>query len=291
MSQKMRLNFDLLFLLSVSFFGLLMAGTLTLYPPATQESFPWRKPIVGSIFGLVCVLGILAVFSPKKCSQAFHQEKGEANLRKTDRPEQDRGGLQATSHVFKLRLVHGHHPSCENFSSHEFQVGKRTFCTSCMGLLFGALITLAGTIAYFFNEWLIATDSLPLIGVGTLGVALGLLRFLLFNVRRRVLRFSLNTFFVIGSFLILVGIDTLIQSLFIDLFLILLSVFWLFTRIRLSQWDHEKICKACRFICDFRGSGLSASGAGEDADDDHYSKYDYYKGPYFQGCRYDLCLL
>jgi len=256
MSQKMRLNFDLLFLLSVSFFGLFMVGTLTLYPPAIQESFPWRKTIVGSIFGLICVLGILAVFSPKKCSQAFHQKKGEANLRKAHRPKQERGELQAASHIFKLRIVHGHHPSCENFSSHEFQVGKRTFCTSCMGLLFGALITLAGTILYFFNEWPITTEILPLIGVGTLSVALGLLRFLLFNVRRRVLRFSLNTFFVLGTFLILIGVDTLIQSLFIDLFLVLLSVFWLFTRIRLSQWDHEKICRACGLPCDFRGSGV-----------------------------------
>jgi len=252
MSQRTRLNFNLLFLLSVSFFGLFMVGTLTLYPPAIQESFPWRKPAIGSIFGLICVLGILAVFSPKKCSQAFHQEKGEANLRKTGRLEQDREGLQFASHIFKLRIVHGHHPICENFSSHEFQVGNRTFCTSCMGLLFGALITLAGTIAYFFYEWPIITEGFPLIGVGTLGVALGLLRFLLLNVRRRALRFSLNTFFVLGTLLILIGIDTLIQSLFIDLFLVLLSVFWLFTRIRLSQWDHEKICKACGLTCDFR---------------------------------------
>jgi len=120
-----------------------------------------------------------------------------------------------------------------------------------MGLLFGALITLAGTILYFFNEWPIATEGYLLIGVGILGVALGLLRFLLFNVRRRALRFSLNTFFVLGTFLILVEMDKLIQSLFIDLFLVLLSVFWLFTRIRLSQWDHEKICRACGLLCDF----------------------------------------
>ncbi len=254
MSQKMCLNFDLLFLLGVSFFGLFVVGSLTFYPPTIQESFPWRKPVIGSIFGLICVLGILAVFYPKRCSQAFHQ--GKANLRKIDGPEQDRGGIQATSHVFRLRIVHGHHPGCESFSFHEFQVGNKTFCTSCMGLLLGALITLAGTVAYFFNEWTIATESLPLIGVGTLGVALGLLRFLFFNVRRRVLRFFLNTFFVLGSFLILLGIDTLIQSLFVDLFLILLSVFWLFTRIRLSQWDHEKICGACGLPCDFRGSGF-----------------------------------
>jgi len=246
-----------------------MVGTLTFYPPTIQESFPWRKPVVGSIFGLICVLGILAVFSPKKCSKAFRQEKGD--LSKIHRPEQARGGFQSTFQIFNLKIVHGHHPGCENFSSHEFQVGKRTFCTSCMGLLFGALIALAGTIAYFSNAWSIATEGVPLIGVGTLGVALGLLRFLLFNLQRRVLRFSLNTFFVLGSFLILIGIDTLLQSLFVDLFLVLLSVFWLFTRIRLSQWDHENICRACGFACDFRGAGLLAF-AGENADDDDYSE-------------------
>lgn len=251
MSQKPRPTFDLLFLLSVSFFGFFIVGILTLYPSAIQEVFPWRKPAIGSIFGLICVLGILAVFSPKRCSQAFHQEKEQMNLRKTDGPE-GRGGLQATSYIFKLKIVHGHHPGCENFSPHEFQVGNKTFCTSCMGLLFGALITLAGTIAYFFSGWTIATESIPLIGLGTLGVALGLLRFPLFNVQRRGLRFSLNTLFVLGTFLILIGIDTLIQSLSMDLFLILLIIFCLFTRIRLSQWDHERICRACGLPCDLR---------------------------------------
>jgi hypothetical protein len=63
----------------------------------------------------------------------------------------------------------------------------------------------------------------------------------------------MNMLFVLGGFLILVGMDELTGSLFVDLFSIALIVFWLFTRILLSQWDHWKICRKCGRVCDISG--------------------------------------
>ena len=209
------------YLVTVSLFGLFLVGILAFYPPVVGESFLWRKIIVGSIFGAICILGILAVFFPKQCSGASH-------------------GASST--------VKGHHPDCESFSTHVFRMGNRTFCTACTGLLLGGLSALAGTILYFFSNWHVEQSSALLVWVGILGVGFGLFQFKF----RGIFRFFLNAFFAFGAFLILIGVDELVRSVTVDLFLVALTVFWLFTRISLSQWDHERICYACKVAtCEF----------------------------------------
>ncbi len=238
---------ELLLLISLSFFGLFLTGILAIFPPATQD-LQFRKPLIGSIFGLICILGIIAAFSPRKCSRIFYCEKEGSSSRHNSKV-----GLVAssnTSSIFGLKIVHGHHPNCENFSAHEFQIGNKTFCTGCIGLILGGLINLFGTIMYFSNNWQITKESPFFIYIGIIGVVFGLLT-PLFNFRRTILRLSLNAFFIFGMFSILIGADMLGQSLFIDLFLISLSVFWLFTRISLSQWNHKRICYICGIRCEF----------------------------------------
>jgi hypothetical protein len=55
--------------------------------------------------------------------------------------------------------------------------------------------------------------------------------------------------FVLGAFMVLVGIDAVVESLFADLLLLAFIVFWIFTRILLSQWDHWRICGNCKSQC------------------------------------------
>jgi len=237
MFQRIRRNSYLLFLMTVSFFGVLLVGMLASHPPKMQNGdFFWRKPMMGSIFGLICVLGTLAVFYPN----CFHVFK----LRREEKHE------PKFSHRSSF-AVHGHHPDCGKFSAHVFRIDNRIFCVSCVGLFFGAVTTLIGIVAYFFNGWHFRQGSLFLIIVGIFGVVFGLLQFPLLKNRRKLLRFFLNAFFVFGTFLILIGIDALVHSLSVDLFVVALSVFWLFTRISLSQWDHERICRSCELKCEF----------------------------------------
>jgi len=269
MFQKIRRNSYLCFLMTVSFFGVFLVGMLASHPSTMQnEDFLWRKTIIGSIFGLICVLGILAAFHPNclRIIKLGKEEKHEPSI------------FRQSSFA-----VHGHHPNCGKFSTHTFQIGNKMFCASCMGLLFGAVTSLLGIVAYFFNGWHIGQGSLFLIIAGILGVVFGLLQFPLLKNRRSFLRFFLNAFFVLGTFLILIGIDTLVRSLSVDLFLVVLSVFWLFTRISLSQWDHERICQACDFACEFyrldKMGFWSASGASEYTNDYHYSEGNCYEWP------------
>jgi len=233
MSQGILQNRPLIILLFVSFFGILLLILLTLFPHGAHEDFVWRKPIVGSIFGLICVLGVLAAFFPKRCTDIFHIGKGRGHA----------------IHGY-FSEAGGHHPRCKNFSPHVFRVGDRRFCVACTGLVMGGLLALVGTFLYFFVDWRVEHDNVLMVLVGLLGVGLGLFQF---RVKQRFIRLFLNAFFVLGSFLVLVGTDGLTQSVFTDLFLVLLIVFWLFTRIAISQWDHERICYACGVaVCEFR---------------------------------------
>jgi len=241
MSQNVFSSSFITYLVAVSLFGLFLAGITAFYPPVVGESFLLRKPIVGSIFGSICILGILAAFFPKHCSGVFDFRKDEKGSRSYLN--------QFASHGTSI-TVKGHHPGCESFSTHVFRMGNRTFCTACTGLLLGGLSALAGTILYFFGNWRVEQGSFLLVWVGILGVGFGLFQFKF----RGIVRLFLNAFFAFGAFLILIGVDELVRSVTVDLFLVALTFFWLFTRISLSQWDHRKICYACKVAtCEFAG--------------------------------------
>ena len=248
MSKNFSQRFYLPFLVSVSLFGLLLVTLPAFFPLPIQEDFQSRKPLIGSVFGLICLLGIIAVFFPHHCSTIFHADNAEnrkhAVVIETNTP------FHKTSTISGLKITHGHHPSCEGFTAHEFQIGKKTFCTACMGLLLGALITLFGAAAYFFRGWNIEENISLFLISGVLSVGLGLFQYVFFDFQWRLIRFLLNAFFIVGTFLVLAGIDAVANSLILDFFVIFLSIFWLFTRILLSKHTHNKICQTCNLECE-----------------------------------------
>jgi len=232
MTPKQQRSFDIIFLTFLSFFALFLIAILTGSPPNVSGNVPWRKPLIGSIFSLTCILGVLAVFSPNLCLTIFKLKKREAL-------NSNSGKFASHSSSSSLQ---GHHPSCGKFSAHIFRIRNKTFCAACTGLLFGGLSALAGAVLYFFGIWHVAGQhSSVIVMLGILGVGLGLFQFKFSSF----LRLLLNTFFVLGTLLILIGIDVLVQSLMFDLFVVSLILFWLFNRISLSQWDHQRICAEC----------------------------------------------
>jgi len=225
--SNMRYYSFLIFAISVSIFGLFTVLIIGINPPMIYGSFFWRKPLIGSIFSLICILGIFAALFPKQCSQTFHFRKENMNL--THR-------IHATSH----------HPNCGKFSAHVIHVRNHALCAACTGLLLGATIALAGTAFYFFDGWNVEDVSFPAVLIGVAGIVLGFLQLKF----KGFVRLILNMFFVLGAFLILIGIDELSESLFVDFFLAALIVFWILTRIQLSQWDHWRICSNCESQCE-----------------------------------------
>jgi hypothetical protein len=228
--------FILIFAVSVSLFGLFTTLMLTLYPPTIQQNLLCRKPLIGSIFTLICTFGIVAVLFPTKCSQTFDLSKSEkpafSNIENPD------------FHKISVALK-GHHPDCGKYSAHVIHMNTHIFCAACTGLLLGALVSIAGTTLYFFGGWHIGQTGFPAVLFGQVGIVLGFIQFKFKGYTRLVL----NCLFVFAAFLTLVGIDKIAENTFIDLYLVFLIVFWLWTRILISQWNNWRICHTCKIPC------------------------------------------
>ena len=235
-----------LFLVVVSFFGLFIISVLSFRPPAPQENFVWRKPLIGSMFASICVLGILAVFFPNNCSRVF-------DFGKEEKPRNRFYGFKRSIAVSKSKtsVLRGHHPMCGHFSSHVFHVGDKIFCATCSGLFLGALIVLGGVALYNLGNLQTEQNAFSLVWVGIIGVIFGLLQSPLLTFHRSFVRVFSSAFLAVGAFLILVGIDELARNVALNVFLIFMIVLWLMTRISLSQLEHEKICSTCSLAyCD-----------------------------------------
>jgi len=207
----------------ISILGLFIVLALALDPPATYEAYSFRKPLIGSIFSLICAFGAIATLFPKQCSRPLHFQKTE----------------EKSSQV--CAISEGHHPACKGFSAHVVHVRDWTLCAACTGLLLGAFVALFGTALYFFIGWDFEELSVPSVLIGVAAIALGFFQLGF----KGFFRLALNTLFVIGAFLILAGVDGLIQNFAVDLLLVVFIVLWLLTRILLSQWDHWRICNRC----------------------------------------------
>ena len=241
MSQQHNIRSDIKYQLLVSFLDLLLLVVLTFFPPTATGNVPWRKTVIGSIFSIFCVLGILAVFSPNQCLRIFNIGKKKKAV--------GSDSAKFVSHGMS-NVLQGHHPTCGKFTAHIFRIKSKTFCAACVGLLLGGLLALAGAFIYFFGEWWVAEHSSLMVLLGIVGVSFGLFQFKFKNL----IRLFVNIIFVLGTLLILIGIDELVYSLIFDLFVVSLIIFWLFTRISLSQWDHERICSDCEIeSCRIRG--------------------------------------
>ena len=238
-------NLTTLSLVSLSLIGLILASILLFYTPATQD-YTWRRLIIGSTYALICIFGSIAVFFPKKCSGTISPKNAQAAPKMFDNVS--RLDERKTTTLFGFKLTHGHHPSCDSFSDHEFQIGEKTFCAGCTGLLIGALISLVTVSAYFLSQVQLSKVVIPLVGFGFTAVLVGLLT-PIFIARRSATRLTTNALFILGMSSILVGADASLHNMQIDLYLIALDALWLTTRISLSQLSHKRICMDCTRKC------------------------------------------
>ena len=78
MSEGKRLNLLLLFYICLSLIGLFTVLMFALKAPTQIENMTWRKPLIGSIFALICIAGSIATLFPKKCSSFFNLQRKEA---------------------------------------------------------------------------------------------------------------------------------------------------------------------------------------------------------------------
>ncbi len=207
---------------------------LMLSQPVTTPT-PSRNLAAWAIFSTLCILGATATLFPRTCSHST-------------RPPEDLEPSRYTT-ISGIRLIHGHHATCESFSGHELELGEKTYCAACTGLLMGAIIALAvATLGLVYRI------TLPPI-TGYLGLALGLLGLIynpLLKITTPILRTLINALLVPGFSLILVAADVH-GNPSLSLLVIALSVYWMYTRIQLSSLNHDEICDDCKEPCEKKG--------------------------------------
>ena len=228
--SKTSFNLFLKFTVVVSIFGIVSIPMLLSQSEKYQIDFSFTKPLIGALYAGICIMGISAIFYPKKCEKTFMFKKhSELQLL----------GDQAVL-TDKMRF-RGHHPDCDGFSANRITVQKFTLCSACTGLLFGALLALSGTLLYFFAGFVpIIADPRTLL-VGYAGMLLGLVQFIF----RGYMKVIVNALFVVGSSVTLITADSLGKSLLIDLYVVGIIVFFLLTRILISEWRNKRICARC----------------------------------------------
>jgi hypothetical protein len=204
---------------------------MMIFPPATMQDIFWRKPLVGSVLFLISAGGSLAAVSPRTCSATHKTQMVETSKSR----DVQRDSVSSE----------GHHPNCGRFSNHTIQLRGNSYCAACTGLLIGGAMAMCVTFLYFFLGLSAESIGFPAVLTGLFGPALGLVQFKF----KSWIRLSANVLFVLGSCLILIGIDKLMHNVFVDVYLTGLVLLWILTRVMISQWDHCRICLACDFSC------------------------------------------
>jgi membrane-bound ClpP family serine protease len=149
-----------------------------------------------------------------------------------------------------MRFV-GHHPTCENFSAHILQFGSKIYCAGCTGLVLGAIISLLGILLYSFHDYNFGGNAALIFWVGFISVVCGLLQYHIPNGNSGLVHFFLNVTFVLGAFLLLVGVNNITSNFILEVYLLALTTYWIIARIIFSQIEHRKICATCLQSCSY----------------------------------------
>jgi hypothetical protein len=222
-------GFFLLFAVLASIFGAVTITVFLFQPVSDHSNFAFTPTLIGSIYSAICLLGICAVFYPKKC-------QGTSMFQHVIKSSRDQS---VTPNTVEFR---GHHPDCSEFAANRIKIRKTVLCAACSGLLVGAIVALVGAVLYFFVGHNFLWSDPRILVISNAGMLLGLFQYKFAGY----VKVAVNALFVLCSFVTLVMADLLGKSLLIDLYVLGLIVFFLATRIRLSENNNEKTCRRCK---------------------------------------------
>jgi hypothetical protein len=186
------------------------------------------------LFITICCLGATAALLPSKCSRIFHHIQ-------VGLPQGDNGSESDQKRVFWS----GHHPTCGCYATHVLHIRGKTYCAGCIGLLTGALLAIVGSVAYSLQIISVVEEATPLFWVGSFSVSLGLLQYARPLMMNGWIHYLLNTIFVSGAFLLLVGVIEINGTLFVETYFLAMLLFWILARVALSNVEHQRICQQC----------------------------------------------
>lgn len=195
----------------------LIIMTLTV---VTSEPSVVSSPIPRIVYILINLLGIIAGVSPSTLS-----------LGKSERPDGDG--------------VKGHHPDCDLFKEHTVNMFGSRRCAGCTGLVIGALISLAGLMINF-SPYLVVGETVFWAGVFFVSFGLGQ-HFI--DLNKGWVHLLLNICLVFGSWLMFDSITSLRLGFLVQTYFLSVTLFWIWVRIRASQFTHVEVCSGCEDHC------------------------------------------
>ncbi|MHA2387069.1 MAG: hypothetical protein ACXAEE_12740 [Candidatus Thorarchaeota archaeon] len=220
----------------ISLLGLGLVPLMAVRSIMTPSVIESQSLVVGFSFITICLLGGIAGIRPSTCSVSLSPDS------KQDDREMSQELLSR-----KESARRGHHYPCEDFSTHVLKIGDSVFCAGCTGLSTGAALAIIGSFFYFII-------GVPLVyaefvfWMGFIGVVIGIIQHNIYRVLGNpggAFRFLLNVIFVSGAFLLLAGTDQLAGNITINSYILLVVLFWIYTRIVMSKSEHQRICSQC----------------------------------------------
>lgn len=187
-----------------------------------------QDPLQLAAFMTLCTLGAIATLFPRRCSPEIPRNLDLHPAMYTE--------------FLGARIIHGHHRDCPELVNHEIFLSGKRVCAGCLGLLMGSVLAVA--IAYL--QFVRGFPVDPLSGyLGLVFVASGLVYSVLVPGSPPKVRTVLNALLVTG--LVLVYLSLSASGL--GFMGISLGIFWIFTRIRISRWSHDRLCAGCEEHC------------------------------------------
>jgi MFS family permease len=143
----------------------------------------------------------------------------------------------------------GHHPVCPRFQSHTITYNGKVLCAGCIGLATGCVIAIFLMVLYIIMfPYLSLTLFVLFFSIGLIIITFSYTETVLPH-RTSSGHVAGNVLLVIGLFFIVAGVFGTTKNPLLGGFAVILSFLWLDTRIQLSQWNHEKICRDCINKC------------------------------------------
>jgi len=189
-----------------------------------------ERMAVASAFILICTLGMLSGLD----FVSFARRKEQLIPRE-----------QARTPSGPRRV--GHHPDCEGFRDHTIGLRGRIYCCGCLSLAFGSGIAICLMTMLMLFTNIAPTNGPHLVLLGLLIVTIAFVD--AWVHRQRWVHILTNVLLPVGFLLMTVGVTEATGDGALGLVAVLISVLFMDTRISISRWKHEEICRRCGRGC------------------------------------------
>ena len=205
---------------------------LTFFVPSETITI-YDKLFVGGAFIGSCIFGISLAINPGWFRRFTKHVKKSSNNKQSK----------------KVKMGYkGHHPDCGTFQSHTIITKNKTYCAGCLGLAIGSVISISSIIIYIFTDAQSTILFHFFISLGLIIIFLTYIEIML-PIRHAITHVISNIFLVISFLIITIGIFEITGNKIYGMIGVTLSFLWLDTRIQLSSWRHNRICRNCNESC------------------------------------------